>query len=159
MPVLSELFEQTHCSVLLAKYSHLGKQQAGFFHLEGSWAAIAKLETQLQALNKSHGMVLRYQRTETADYKTAMIPYLVQVIGTDRPTTLPQIIQFFQAQELLPIEYVIQRYHSSHTHTAMVSIQITLLIPADFHLAQIREAFILFCEEHNLDAMFEPDRS
>ncbi len=159
MQPLSVMLEQTQCSVLTVKFSYVGHHQTGFFHIQGSWIAIAKLENQLQHFNQLHQNVLHYQRTEKADYPTSMLPYVVQVIGAERPEMLSHVIGFFNTQELLTIELSVNRYETPHTHTPMISIQGTVLIPVDFHLAQIREAFILFCEEQNFDAMFEPDRS
>ena len=158
MDQLAEALRQTQCDVLNIRYSYTGGLQAGFMQVSGTWNAMAKLETQLKFLNQQHKDTIQYQRSQKTEYPAGMIPYIVQVIGVSSPHALGNVTGFFNAQELIMIELAAQHYYTPHTNTAMISIQSTVLIPSNFHLAHIREAFILFCEEHNLDAIFEPDR-
>ena len=159
MQALAEAVGQSQCDIITTRFSYLGHHQAGFMHVSGTWITIAKLENQLKILNQAHPNTLHYQRTEKAEYPNTLAPYIVQVVGTNRTDTLANVVEFFNDRELLMIDLVVHPYHTPHTHTSMLSIQSTVLIPTNLHLAQIREAFILFCEEHNLDAMFEPDRN
>lgn len=40
----------------------------------------------------------------------------------------------------------------------MFNLTMTINLPADTHLATLREDFMVFCDDRNLDAMIEPVR-
>jgi len=155
---LTQFIAQGACEVERMRFAHLGQHQSGFMHIKGTWMALAKLEKQLEVLSRSQEGIF-YVRTEAAVYKDPLVAYIVQVIGIYQPDTLHKVVQFFNTQELLINEIATTRYFTVHTQTPMLSIQSTVLVPADHSLAHLREAFILFCEENNLDAMFEPERN
>jgi glycine cleavage system transcriptional repressor len=47
-------------------------------------------------------------------------------------------------------------YAAAHTGTPMFSVHMTVGIPADVHIASLREEFMDFCDSMNLDAVLEP---
>ena len=48
------------------------------------------------------------------------------------------------------------RYSAAHTATPMVSVHINIGIPAATHLAALRDEFLDFCDQLNVDAIMEP---
>jgi hypothetical protein len=46
-----------------------------------------------------------------------------------------------------------------HTGAPMLSVQMTVNIPADTHIGTLREHFTEFCDRFNLDAVLEPIKS
>ena len=49
-------------------------------------------------------------------------------------------------------------YPAPHTGAPMFAVHMTLGIPADAHIATLRGDFLDYCDDHNLDATFEPVR-
>ena len=49
-------------------------------------------------------------------------------------------------------------YAAPHTGTPMFSLHMTLSVPAEESLGKLRDAFIDFCEQRNLDASMTPHR-
>jgi glycine cleavage system transcriptional repressor len=47
-------------------------------------------------------------------------------------------------------------YRAAHTGTPMFAANITVNIPPDMHIARLREEFLDFCDDLNLDAVLEP---
>ena len=47
-------------------------------------------------------------------------------------------------------------YSAAHTGTQMFSVHMSLDVPADTHIAGLREEFLDFCDRLNLDAVIEP---
>ena len=47
-------------------------------------------------------------------------------------------------------------YAAPHTGSPMFALNMIVNIPAKAHLATLRENFILFCDDRNLDAILEP---
>ena len=156
---LSAACAQSQCEVVNSRISNLGQHHVGHLLAGGSWSALAKLENQLKTLIQAHGSILQYHRTTATEYKEAALPYVVQIIGVNTPTLLNTVLDFFMQQELNLSDIAIQQYATAQTNTAMLSIQANILIPANLHLAHIRESFIVFCDEQNLEAIFEPDRN
>ena len=63
---------------------------------------------------------------------------------------------FFASRNLEIAELNTRRYNAPHTGAAMFAVQMTVNIPGDTHLANLRDEFHEFCEECNLDAIIEP---
>ncbi|HCP04400.1 MAG TPA: glycine cleavage system protein R, partial [Pseudomonas sp.] len=49
-------------------------------------------------------------------------------------------------------------YLAQHTGTAMLNLTLTIAIPVQTQLSWLREQFLDFCDELNLDAVIEPWR-
>ena len=47
-------------------------------------------------------------------------------------------------------------YVAQLTGTRMVSLHVSVAIPARLHIATLREEFMMLCDELNLDAVLEP---
>ena len=47
-------------------------------------------------------------------------------------------------------------YPAAHTGTPMFSVQMFVNIPASLHISRLREEFMDFCDQLNLDAIIEP---
>ena len=51
---------------------------------------------------------------------------------------------------------VTRSYSAPHTGTPMFSVNLAIGIPASMHIAMLREEFLDFCDDLNLDAVLEP---
>ena len=47
-------------------------------------------------------------------------------------------------------------YAAAHTGTPMFSVRMSIGIPANIHIAGLRDEFMDFCDSMNLDAVLEP---
>ena len=69
----------------------------------------------------------------------------------------PQRMADFFSSRMINIEdLVTSGYSAAHTGTPMFSVHMVVSIPADMHIAELREEFMDFCDELNLDAIIEP---
>jgi glycine cleavage system transcriptional repressor len=50
-------------------------------------------------------------------------------------------------------------FAAAHTGAPMFSVQMVVHIPSKIHVAALREEFMDFCDQHNLDAILEPMKS
>jgi glycine cleavage system transcriptional repressor len=92
------------------------------------------------------------------DHQDNMVPYIVHITSVSSPHTLNQLLSFFNAHRIKVNELSISHYLANKTLAKMQTIVMTVLLATDVHLADLRENFIMFCDEYNLDAIFEPDR-
>jgi glycine cleavage system transcriptional repressor len=127
-------------------------------HLAGQWNAMAKLEQSLQQFAQHHELVLDWQRTDTTPFPSGHIPYCAYITCAPSPDNLHKIWQFFTEQQITITACDLTEHRYQHTNTLVQQCVVNLLIPIDFSLGNIRESFMVFCDENNFDAFIEPQR-
>lgn len=86
------------------------------------------------------------------------ITYSVNVVSLDHPGIVHEIANFFSMRRINIEDLQTSTYCAPHTGTQMFNLTMTINLPADTHLATLREDFMVFCDDRNLDAMIEPVR-
>ena len=122
----------------------------------GSWDAVAKLESALGKVAREEDLHLVHYRTDNRGQASRLLPYLVEVISADRPGILVRIIDFFDHHAIAVEQLNSMRYQAMQTGAPMFQAQITVGIPADTHIAALRDDFLEFCDGLNLDAIMDP---
>ena len=87
------------------------------------------------------------------------MPYSVEVISIDHPGIVHDIAGFFSTREINIHELNTSRYAAAHTGTPMFAITMMIDIPASTRIATLREEFLDFCDDLNMDAVLEPIKS
>jgi glycine cleavage system transcriptional repressor len=130
------------------------------FEVSGEWHQLAKFETQLKAeQNKlADGTVLHYHRALLKAEETLYIPYYAEVTSIFNVDLIVLLSQFFDAERILLQEMSVDRFVEGRTFVPLQTIRVKVWIPIDIHLPELRESFMLFCEQYNVDGIFEPDR-
>lgn len=159
--ILSQIAEtcaQYHCQIIESRFTSSGQNQLILMYISGNWSNIAKIENPLSALGASEGVHLKITRTEMQEASPNFLPYIVHITSISKPDSLAHLIGFFYGQAIKIHDISINQYRANKTQAEMQTIVMTVLLPANTHLAEVRENFIVFCDEYNLDAIFEPDR-
>jgi glycine cleavage system transcriptional repressor len=116
------------CNLLDARLSTVGRDVSVTALAVGSWDAVAKLEP------GQHG----------------------EVVAADKPGILFQLADFFDRQGITIENLHSSRYRAMQTGADMFQAQITIGIPANMHIAALRDDFLEFCDHLNLDAIMDP---
>ncbi|MGD8514343.1 MAG: glycine cleavage system protein R, partial [Granulosicoccaceae bacterium] len=66
------------------------------------------------------------------------------------------VAEFFSSRNINIEDLSTGSYAAAHTGTPMFSMNMTISIPAEQSIAELREQFMQFCDELNLDAVMEP---
>ncbi len=74
----------------------------------------------------------------------------------DNPGIVHEISNFFASQGINIEAMETSTYAAPHTGSPMFALSMTVNIPARVHVASLRENFMLFCDDRNLDAIIEP---
>lgn len=122
----------------------------------GNWNTIAKLEDQLPQLGEKLGLIVSLRRTEEHRYSRDTLPYMVEVVAMDNPGIVHNLAHFFSARNINIQDLNTSSYAAPHTGTPMFAVHMTVQIPAKQHIAGLREEFMDFCDQLNLDAIIEP---
>ena len=124
--------------------------------IEGAWDKLARLENQLPDLQKKLGLTIITERSEPEENGANLLPYGIDVVSFDQPGIVYKLSSFFAEREINIEDMVTNSYAAAHTGTPMFAVRMGVGIPSDMHIASLREAFMDFCDEHNLDAVLEP---
>lgn len=153
---LSMAIVDNGCNIMDSRMTVLGGEFAVLLLVAGKWNALAKLENALGTLKDELNLYLQTKRTEASHYPDSLLPYHVEVIAIDHPGIVYQIASFFSAREINIRELVTNSYPAPHTGTHMFSLDMTVDIPADIRISNLREDFLEFCDDLNMDAVLEP---
>ncbi|MBN9287794.1 MAG: hypothetical protein BGO43_10205 [Gammaproteobacteria bacterium 39-13] len=147
--------KQSGCNIIESKLTSVGEEYSLLLHLSGTWNTVAKLEAALPPLAEQYGISIQTKRTLPRTSIPAALPYHVQIIAQDRPGILNDLAVFFMQQDIYVDTMECETY-AAKNHTVMTSITFIVNIPAKQHIASIRERFMVYCEDRNLDAVIEP---
>lgn len=147
------------CLVLHSRMNALGGSLSISLLIQGNWNTLAKLENTLPGLEKSLGLAILSERTEEHRPETQALPYQIEVVSMSHPANLYSLAKFF-AQWNIGIEQMSSDVlPAPHTQTQMFSLDMIVAVPANVHIATLREEFLDLCDSLNLDAVMEPIKS
>lgn len=153
---LADQINQTGCNIVEAKQSTLGHHLGIVLLLDGNWDGIARMEQQVNRLADKFGAAVVARRTQRTPLHIDRIPYAVDLTASDKTGILSGVIQFFISRDIEVMELNARSYPAAQTGARIFSVQMTLGIPQNHHIASLRDEFMDFCDGMNLDALLEP---
>jgi len=162
---LSRVILECDCGIVDSRMTVLGGEFAILLLVQGNWNTLTKLEMQLKRLEQALNMTIITKRTESRAPAGDVLPYAVEVVAVNQTGIVHHLASFgivhhlasFFASRSINIEDMVTRsYSAPHTGTPMFSVNLAIGIPANMHIAMLREEFLDFCDDLNLDAVLEP---
>jgi glycine cleavage system transcriptional repressor len=153
---LSRTILECDCSVVNSRMMMLGNEFAAVVMVQGNWNTLARLEVQLKRLEQALGLTLIYKRTEEHPRQEDVLPYAVEVIALNHAHIVYELAHFFTHRSISIEDLTSRNYRAPHTGANMFSVNIVIGIPVDTHIATLREEFMDFCDQLNLDSVMEP---
>jgi glycine cleavage system transcriptional repressor len=144
------------CNMVDARLATVGRDVSVTALAVGSWDAVAKLEAMLTRLEREEGFKLVWYRTGPKALQSNLLPYVVEVVAADKAGILFQLADFFDRQGITIESLHSSRYRAMQTGAEMFTAQVTVGIPANMHIAALRDDFMEFCDHLNLDAIMDP---
>lgn len=152
---LSQAVTGSGGSIRESRMIALGSEFAVLMLVAGNWHSVNKIRDRLTQLERDSGLTITVRDTEPRGAESSA-PYNIDVVALDQEGIVLRISSFFANRNLEIAELNTRRYNAPHTGAAMFSVQMTVNLPADVHVATLRDEFLDFCDEHNLDAIMEP---
>lgn len=152
---LSQAVSAAGGSICESRMMTLGSQFGVLMLVSGNWHSVHKVRDRLAKLDGEAALSITIEDTEAREAQ-ASAPYHIDVVSLDQEAIVTSLAGFFASRDLEIAEMGTRRYNAPHTGAAMFSVQMTVNLPASTHVATIREDFLDFCDEHNLDAIMEP---
>jgi len=153
---ITELVTYCGCNILESKMKTMGNTFSLVLMASGEWNALAKLEHVLPTKAHSMGMTTMLQRTEFKSKQESHLPYRVKFFASDNQGIANKITTFFVEQTVNIEQMSCDTFLSKQTGAPIAEIKLTVSVPSSIAIANLREAFNLFCAKQNLDASFEP---
>jgi glycine cleavage system transcriptional repressor len=146
------------CNIEESRMSLLGGHFAIIMLISGRWDALTKLEDRLDGLGDELGLSIIHKRTRQLERSQPLVPYHIEVVAMDHPGIVHKLSNYFARQGINIEELSTETYAAPHTGTPMFSVSMTVGVPADMHIPNLRGDFLDYCDALNLDALFEPVR-
>ena len=153
---LSKVLLDQGCNIEDSRMTVLGGEFAIMLLVEGKWNTLAKVENVLPELERQLGMTIIAKRTGERVTGKNLLPYGVDVVAMDHPGIVNNLAEFFAERNINIEDMSTSSYAAAHTGTPMFSVRMTVGIPSDIHIAGLREEFMDYCDDLNLDAVLEP---
>lgn len=155
-----KLVEHCECIVIESRCDFLGNELCLYALLGGAWNAIAKMEMAVAALEKKYDLKLVLRHTDQRNFgeQKELYPYSVYVIAQATPSAVNQVVSFFTDQNISLNEVVVNAYLAPYTQVTMVSITLSVNISGQLSLSELRDRFMLFCDDYNFDAVMGPEK-
>lgn len=157
--ILSEITQtcsQCGCNIIKSHISLLGNEFSGSFMIRGKWSSVAKMETMLPGLEQRLGLTTMVRRTQPLDLSKPSLLYNIQVYAMDRAGIMRELSDFISGQSINILQAETESFLDSRTQTPMLNLEMIIQIPAKLSIANLREQFMSYCDDRNLDAILEP---
>ncbi|BAP13673.1 MAG: glycine cleavage system protein R [Alcanivorax borkumensis] len=145
-------------NIMDSRMTVLGGEFAVLMLVAGNAATLDSLEAGQQQLADQLNLRITLKRTRAPEASSAALPYEVEVVAMDNPGIVHEIAHFFSGRNINIDDLHTGTYAAPHTGTRMFSLHLTLSMNAEHSVAQLRDAFLDFCEARNLDATMTPKR-
>jgi glycine cleavage system transcriptional repressor len=152
---LSQAVSGSGGSIRESRMIALGSEFAILMLVAGNWHTVTKIRDRLTLLQRDTSFTVTVRETEPRTQEPSA-PYNVDVVALDQEGIVLRLSSFFANRNLEIAEMNTRRYNAPHTGAVMFSVQMTINLPGSVHVATLREEFLDFCDEHNLDAIMEP---
>ena len=153
---LSKAALDSGCNITNSRMAVLGGEFALILLINGSEEAVAAMQQRLPALEEELQLSIIAKPTSPRVAEQRWLPYRVEVVAMDHPGIVHPITEFFSKQNINIEEVETETYAAPHTGTTMFSLSMTVAVPDAVSISRLRETFIEFCDQLNLDAVIEP---
>jgi glycine cleavage system transcriptional repressor len=143
------------------EYSNMaafGNESVLTLSISGQWNTIARLEAAMPTLEKSLGSPVLYKRMIVEKNTDALLPYIVNVVALNHPGLLQEITEFFAEQDIIIHSLETQIETIQNSSARLFSLTMKILIPGDLSISEMRDQFMLLCDDFNVDGAIEPEK-
>lgn len=134
----------------------LGTEFAVLMLVSGNWHTLSRLERGLEKLTGDDDLTFAIRKTDERPSTEDRMPYGVDVVSLDHQGIVFGLANFFAARDIEIADVATRRYAAAHTGAPMFAVQMTVNVPGDLNLAQLRDDFADMCDRMNLDAILDP---
>ncbi len=151
---ITKLAAVNECHINYSHLYSLGNDHSITLQVTGNWSGIAKIETALPSIAKRLDVDIVFKRTHQEKIDRFHLPYRIELIALDQPGVVYEVYEFINSLDIHTEQLEIST--SKHEQTPVLKLSMLVDIPAESNIADVREQFLVFCDELNLDGTLEP---
>lgn len=145
-------------SISESRMTVLGGEFAMMLLVTGSQDCIDNIISKLEETGVNLNLTLIAKETQPQETNQKRLPYQITVVSMDHPGIVHNISDFLSSHNLNIEEIETKIYPAAHTGTPMFSLDMIISVPADSSVRTLRDEFLIFCDDLNLDASLESKR-
>lgn len=126
--------------------------------VSGDKNGITTLKSRLDEIGETLGLTIIAKETEQRVSDQKRLPYHISVVSMDHPGIVHDISDFLSSHNLNIEEIETSTYPAAHTGTPMFSLDMTISIPSESSVRALRDEFLRYCDDLNIDASLESKR-
>jgi glycine cleavage system transcriptional repressor len=154
---LTRAIKECKCHVVESRMTELGAEFGAHLLVDGNWNHIVKLENALEALGaRNHLKVNTMRAKETKPEDENVIPYGVDIFASDHIDNIHELAAFFTKRGIKILDLSTSRYPAPYSETPLLVARMIVKIPVGVRIVSLRDEFLEFCDQQNLDAILEP---
>ncbi len=153
---LSRLIYDSGCNIADSRMSVLGGEFAVILLVSGNAEGIDSLARALPGLQARLGLTLISRETAARPARPSQRPYVVRAVAIDHPGIVHRLASFFSSRNINIEDLGTDSYAAPHTGAPMFALTMQVNVPAEIRVAELREQFLEFCDDLNIDATMEP---
>ncbi|MEC4749670.1 ACT domain-containing protein [Methylomicrobium sp. Wu6] len=144
------------CSIVEIRFSRLEQTDAAYLLIQGNWNQIAKFESVMEAVEKRLEIKIHMLRPEREHKEKDFLPYSLETLSIDRDNIIESVSAFLTVRGIEVEEISGSSYQAPYISTSVFATKFIVLIPPEIRLLPLREEFLDFCDQLNIDAILEP---
>lgn len=150
------VIRECKCNILEIRSSSLAQATAAYLLVDGNWNQVAKLENMLDVIERRIDIKIHTLRPEPREKGKDFIPYSLETLSLDKDNVVDSIVSFLHVRNIAVEEITASSYQAPYIQNTVFSTKFIILIPPQLHLLSLREEFLDFCDQLNIDAILEP---
>lgn len=157
---ITRAIKEAKCGIIESRLTELDTHFAGHLLVEGNWNHIARLENALDALSNRLELKIQHQRIqepeEPAKEDTQALPYAIDIFATDQINNVSDLTEFLTSRGVDILDISSSRQPAPFTGSPLFLAHMVIRVPSGTRIISLRDEFLDFCDQMNLDAILEP---
>ncbi len=154
---LTRVIKECKCHIVESRMTELGTEFGAHLLVDGNWNHIVKLEHALDAMAARDQLKVNTMRAkEIQSVDENVIPYGVDIFASDHIDNLHELAAFFTKHDIKILDMSSSRYPAPYSNTPLLVARMIVKIPVGVRIVSLRDEFLEFCDQQNLDAILEP---
>jgi glycine cleavage system transcriptional repressor len=155
---LTRAVKECKCHILESRMTELGAEFAAHLLVDGNWNHIVKLENAMEAMAGRYRLKIATLRTKETrpEPEENVIPYGVDIFASDHIDNIHELTAFFTVRGIKILDLSTSRYPAPYSGTPLFVARMIVKIPVAIRIVSLRDEFLEFCDQQNLDAILEP---
>jgi glycine cleavage system transcriptional repressor len=154
---LTRVIKECKCHIVESRMTELGAEFGAHLLVDGNWNHIVKLEHALEAMGARDHIKVGMMRAKDAQAEDEnVIPYGVDIFASDHIDNLHELATFFTKRDIKILDMSSSRYPAPYSNTPLLVARMIVKIPVGVRIVSLRDEFLEFCDQQNLDAILEP---